>query len=223
MTVLSSLIIYAILSAVLALLEWIPTKKAVAHDAKPLTKKESIATYLAQVLLSFAILFYYGISVQAVLLWMLFFVLFCIAVIDAKTQEIPPYWNIAILVLGIIAIFVFPQVSIVSRLIGMLLISVPLFLIIQVIPYGFGGGDIKMMFAAGFFLGAKAIVIALFIGIVSGAVYAVVLLLTKRRKKTEHFALGPFLSVGVAVSVYADIGIRLVDSYLHYILHSMQM
>lgn len=223
MTVLSSLIIYVILSAVLALLEWIPTKKAVAHDAKPLTKKESIATYLAQVLLSFAILFYYGISVQAVLLWMLFFVLFCIAVIDAKTQEIPPYWNIAILVLGIIAIFVFPQVSIVSRLIGMLLISVPLFLIIQVIPYGFGGGDIKMMFAAGFFLGAKAIVIAFFIGIVSGAVYAVFLLLTKRRKKTEHFALGPFLSVGVAVSVYADIGIRLVDSYLHYILHSMQM
>ena len=223
MTVLSSLIIYAILSAVLALLEWIPTKKAVAHDAKPLTKKESIATYLVQLLLSFAILFYYGISVQAVLLWMLFFVLFCIAVIDAKTQEIPPYWNIAILVLGIIAIFVFPQVSIVSRLIGMLLISVPLFLIIQVIPYGFGGGDIKMMFAAGFFLGAKAIVIAFFIGIVSGAVYAVFLLLTKRRKKTEHFALGPFLSVGVAVSVYADIGIRLVDSYLHYILHSMQM
>ncbi len=223
MTVLSSLIIYAILSVVLALLEWIPTKKAVAHDAKPLTKKESIATYLVQLLLSFAILFYYGISVQAVLLWMLFFVLFCIAVIDAKTQEIPPYWNIAILVLGIIAIFVFPQVSIVSRLIGMLLISVPLFLIIQVIPYGFGGGDIKMMFAAGFFLGAKAIVIAFFIGIVSGAVYAVFLLLTKRRKKTEHFALGPFLSVGVAVSVYADIGIRLVDSYLHYILHSMQM
>ena len=77
MTVLSSLIIYAILSAVLAMLEWIPTKKAVAHDAKPLTKKESIATYLAQVLLSFAILFYYGISVQAVLLWMLFFVLYC--------------------------------------------------------------------------------------------------------------------------------------------------
>ena len=223
MTVLSSLIIYAILSAVLAMLEWIPTKKAVAHDAKPLTKKESIATYLAQVLLSFAILFYYGISVQAVLLWMLFFVLFCIAVIDAKTQEIPPYWNIAILVLGIIAIFVFPQVSIVSRLIGMLLISVPLFMIIQVIRYGFGGGDIKMMFAAGFFLGAKAIVIAFFIGIVSGAVYAVFLLLTKRRKKTEHFALGPFLSVGVAVSVYADIGIQLVDSYLYYILHSMQM
>ena len=104
----------------------------------------------------------------------------------------------------------------------MLLISVPLFLIIQVIPYGFGGGDIKMMFAAGFFLGAKAIVIAFFIGIVSGAVYAVFLLLTKRRKKTEHFALGPFLSVGVAVSVYADIGIRLVDSYLYYILHSMR-
>ena len=37
----------------------------------------------------------------------------------------------------------------------MICVSLPLFLIVLVIPDGFGGGDIKLMFAAGFFMAGR--------------------------------------------------------------------
>lgn len=155
---------------------------------------------------------WYGAGLYALTVFLVLTVLTIITFIDIDVMEIPPILNIAILVLGIISIWTIGGVSIVSRIIGMFCISLPLFLIVLVIPDGFGGGDIKMMFAAGFLLGWKATVAAFLIGLVLGGAYGIFLLVRRKKGKKDHFAFGPFLSIGIAISMFCGTGI--VDAYL---------
>ena len=49
-------------------------------------------------------------------------------------------------------------------------------------------------------LGMDAIVCAMFFGLLSGGGYAAFMLATKRLKKSDQFAFGPFLAFGLAVA-----------------------
>lgn len=164
--------------------------------------------------LAVLVVFYYGITPAALTMFVLYGVLTVITFIDADTQEIPPVLNIIIFVLGILSIWTMPGMPLLERVIGVFCISLPLYLIVLVIPDGFGGGDIKMMAAAGFFLGWKATLVAFFIGVVMGGAYGAFLLIAKKSDKKAHFAFGPFLSVGIAISAYAGIGVTLMNHYL---------
>ena len=110
-------------------------------------------------------------------------------------------------------------VAIVSRLIGMICISLPLYLIVLIIPEGFGGGDIKLMFAAGFLLGWKATVVGFFIGLILGGIYGVICLVRRSHGKNDHFAFGPFLSVGLAITLFC--GNDLMNRYIDFLKAAM--
>lgn len=110
-------------------------------------------------------------------------------------------------------------VTIVSRLIGMICISLPLYLIVLIIPEGFGGGDIKLMFAAGFLLGWKATVVGFFIGLILGGIYGVICLVRRSHGKNDHFAFGPFLSVGLAITLFC--GNDLMNRYIDFLKAAM--
>lgn len=164
----------------------------------------------------------FGVSLEAVTVFLFFALLTIITFIDADTMEIPFVLNVCILVLGVISIFTRGgfsltggDLSLVSRLIGMICVSLPLFLIVLVIPDGFGGGDIKLMFAAGFFLGWKATVIAFFIGLIIGGCQGVILLARRKKGKDDHFAFGPALSVGLMIATF--VGPQLMNSYINMI------
>lgn len=60
---------------------------------------------------------------------------------------------------------------------------------------GIGGGDIKLMAAAGLLLGWKEILLALVIGSVAGSV--IHLILMKVQKKDRVLAFGPYLALGI--------------------------
>lgn len=64
---------------------------------------------------------------------------------------------------------------------------------------GIGGGDIKLMAAAGLLVGWKQILLALFVGSVIGSV--IHLSLMKWQKKERILAFGPYLAVGIFVSM----------------------
>ncbi|MCL2137719.1 MAG: A24 family peptidase, partial [Coriobacteriia bacterium] len=64
-------------------------------------------------------------------------------------------------------------------------------------PESIGGGDIKMMVAAGLLLGIQNVLIAALIGICSAGLYAAGLLIVKKASMGEKFAYGPFLCLGV--------------------------
>jgi leader peptidase (prepilin peptidase)/N-methyltransferase len=164
----------------------------------------------------------YGISWQTFTMFLLYSVLAVITFIDADTQEIPPQLNVLLFVIGLLSLLTMPSIPLVSRLIGMVCISLPMYIIVLVCN-GFGGGDVKMMFAIGFFLGYKGTIAAFFIGVVLGGIYGIYLLLVKKKKGDTAFAFGPFLSVGIAISAYSGWGAQLLEWYLGLLTRNAQM
>lgn len=152
------------------------------------------------------------ISLRGLLVFAFLSVLMAAAMIDYDTQIIYDSFHVIIFLLGTAAIWLFPEHGIISKCIGTLIISVPMLLLALVIPGAFGGGDIKLMAACGWLLGTKSIVCAMFISLLAGGIYCTVLLAGKKISRKEHFAFGPWLAVGLAVSAFY--GDFLVDSYL---------
>ena len=129
-------------------------------------------------------------------------ILIAITITDAKTLTIPVYYNVAIFALGVISIWTVGGQSILSRILGLVCISVPMLLLVLIIPGGFGFGDIKLMAAAGFFLGWKTTLVSFFIALIAGSLWACILLATKKATRKDHFAFGPFLCVGMLIGLF---------------------
>lgn len=129
-------------------------------------------------------------------------ILLVISLIDMDTQEIPDGLVIALAVVAIAAIWAMPGQTIVSRLIGMVCVSVPMCLLDLFIPTSFGGGDIKLMAAGGFLLGWKLTLLAMFFALIGGGGYGMYLLASKKAGRRDHFAFGPFLAGGVALALF---------------------
>lgn len=157
---------------------------------------------------------YYGISFAALTIFLLGCILTVITLIDQDTQTIPPVCNIILALIGLLSILTVPGPSLVERVIGVFVISVPMILIVLLVPGGFGGGDIKMMAASGLLLGWKGNVTAFMIALIVGGAYSVILLRAKKIGRKEHFAFGPFLSLGIFISAYAGIGSYLMNQYI---------
>ncbi len=184
---------------------------------KKMTPAENRMVSLAGGILALVITGYYGMSMAALTLFLVSAVLVMITVIDAYTQTIPPVLNIILGALGLVSILTMPGISVAERVIGFFCISVPMFLIVLLVPGGFGGGDIKMMAASGILLGWKGNLAAFFISLIIGGIYGAFLLISGKKGRKEHFAFGPCLSIGIFVSAYAGIGMRIVDQYLYMI------
>lgn len=65
---------------------------------------------------------------------------------------------------------------------------------------GMGGGDIKLMFAAGLGLGGGSTILALFIAFVTGAVGGGLLLVSGIKQRREPIPFGPFLALGIFIA-----------------------
>ena len=142
-------------------------------------------------------------------------ILLMVALIDWKTQIIYDGFHILILLLGILSIILFPEHSFVDRIFGATIISVPMLILTLVIPGAFGGGDIKLMAVSGFFLGTLSIICAMFVGILTGGFYAVVMLGRGKIGKKDQFAFGPFLAAGLAIAVLW--GDKIMAWYLQFV------
>ena len=107
---------------------------------------------------------------------------------------------LALAVCGAVSVLLSPA-DWLPHVIGALCVSVPMFLLCLVIDGAFGGGDIKLMAAAGLFLGWQNTLLAMFFGIVFGGIYGIYLLAAKKAGKKDHFAFGPFLCAGIVIAM----------------------
>ena len=146
--------------------------------------------------------YWHGITIQAVIVFLLLALLCVIAQVDQSTMEIPNGFVLACMALAVVSVFFFGQVTLVQRLIGSVSVSVPLFLITLAVPGAFGGGDMKLMAALGFFLGWRMSLTAFAFAVFAGGIYGIVLLASKKKSGKEHFAFGPFLCAGTAIAVF---------------------
>ncbi len=159
--------------------------------------------------------YWHEINLCVLTVFSLLTLLLIIAQIDQQTMEIPNGLVIACIVPAAMAVFAFPDVTLTERLIGFFSVSLPLFAITLAVPGAFGGGDIKLMAVIGFFLGWKMSLTAFMLAVFSGGIYGIGLLLSKKKGAKEHFAFGPFLCAGTALTLF--VGEWLLSWYLSII------
>jgi leader peptidase (prepilin peptidase)/N-methyltransferase len=142
----------------------------------------------------------------------LFSLLIVISFIDIDRQLIPDQLVLAVLVWGMAWQFIAPELSWRHSLLGALLGGGILLLIAVISKGGMGGGDIKLMFAAGWVLGGWLTALALFIACVVGALIGGFLLATGIKKRKDPIPFGPFLAMGIfTASLWGE---ELIQLYL---------
>lgn len=128
------------------------------------------------------------------------FVIILLSVIaweDWKIRKIKDKLIVYLVFAGILSMHINPGISVMYRIQGLFLISVPLLVMACIVQGSIGGGDIKLMAAGGFLLGVRDIWEAFVTGIVSAGIYVVVILLAQKAERKSEIALGPFLALGI--------------------------
>lgn len=139
-----------------------------------------------------------GFTLDSIIYCLMASALLVLSVIDWRTYEIPVGINIFILVLGILHIII-DHNNWLNYVIGFF--SVSLFLLILFYVSGgraIGGGDVKLMAAAGLVIGWKLIILAFFIGCIVGSV--IHLIRMKLSDADRVLAMGPYLAIGIMIA-----------------------
>jgi leader peptidase (prepilin peptidase)/N-methyltransferase len=139
--------------------------------------------------------------------------LLALSVIDENTFEIPMCFNWFIIILGVVNL-VLNHNDVVLYLAGAFSVSLFL-LLVYLITHGngLGFGDVKLMFSCGLLVGWKNIVIGFLIGCIIAIIVHSIRM--KVSKKEHKLAFGPYLSLGVYVSLF--IGTDIMNMYLKLI------
>lgn len=140
-----------------------------------------------------------GVGVYTLLVCLLTSALLALSVIDARTGEIPLCINFFIFVLAVVETALdfsnWPE-----HLIGLFAVSILLLALYAATQgRGVGGGDIKLMAAAGLFLGWRNIALSLFLACVLAAVIHLLRMAVKKAGRT--LAFGPYLSAGILLAL----------------------
>lgn len=164
-----------------------------------------------------AVAFYFSylkfdVAIELVFSLLFTSVLIVIAFIDLDTMIIYDRFHIMILILGVLEALLLKK-NFLHLIIASFLISLP-FLIIAIVTGGMGGGDIKLMFVSGFYLGITKILVAFVISVVLGGTYAVYTLIRKKHSRKDAIPFGPFLCVGLYVAMLY--GAELSQWYLSF-------
>lgn len=139
-----------------------------------------------------------GFSLVSVLYCLMASALLALSVIDWRTYEIPFGFNVFIGILGIVRL-VTDLGNWADYVLGFLVVSAILeLLLLASRGRAIGGGDVKLMAAAGLLLGWKLIILAFLLGCLLGSVIHII------RMKVSHadhvLAMGPYLSAGILLS-----------------------
>lgn len=158
--------------------------------------------------------YHYGISWMLPFSFFFFMILLAITWIDIDTMTIPDSLIISCFILGIFSMFIM-KLSLIDRVIGMIIISIPLIVMNGILPNCFGGGDIKLIGAGGFLLGYQRIIIAMLLAIFISGSYASYLLLKHKIDRKQYIAFGPYVCMGMLLSLlYGDV----LWNYYSYLL-----
>lgn len=157
----------------------------------------------------------YSLGVEFFLMALCTTDLIYVGIVDWRTQYIPVEFNVFILILGLIRLILQPEYWL-ERLIGLCSISVVLLMVDWVggkllhSDHVIGGGDIKLMAAAGLFLGWKLNIVAFVVGCICGSVIHPIIM--KIGKGERQLAFGPYLAMGIYIAMIC--GEQLMSWYL---------
>ncbi|MBU0529479.1 prepilin peptidase [bacterium] len=161
--------------------------------------------------------YYYGLTIQTLLLCVLFSIVIVITFIDVDTQLI----SNELLIFGLIPVSIYivlPGLSnIGTNLLGAIGLSGLFFLIgyfgkILYKEDSMGMGDIKYAFVIGLLLGWKSGILAFGISFLSAAIIIFIYSITKNLKPRQKIPFGPFMSIGLLIALIW--GEKIIEWYL---------
>lgn len=146
----------------------------------------------------------YGFTVEAMILMMLSSTLVCIAMIDLDHMIIPNALNITVAVLAL-ANCATGGLSVKDAIWGFA-VGAGVMLAIMAIGAFFkvqamGGGDLKLMAAVGPLIGLVPVIFSYLAAFILGGVITLVLLIAGKKKMTDSIPFGPFLVIGIYLSM----------------------
>lgn len=159
-------------------------------------------------------------SLHSILCCIFFSILIAVGFMDWDTLEMDPRLLLLIALLAVPDALLSDEISLVSRLIGLVCISIPFFLIGEISGAvikkktgekvrGIELGDTVLMAASGLLIGWKAVVASALLGIMFAAVGGII---NKSRSGESKFAFGPFLAIGLFFGTL--FGEAMVDWYI---------
>ncbi|OKY53163.1 hypothetical protein BSR42_09040 [Megasphaera cerevisiae] len=148
-----------------------------------------IAWWLAASWITFAVYLFYMSILTAVV------------VMDFEQQLILNRFILSLTILALLATPVLPAAFLPRILAGGA--GFLIFLCLAMITRGgIGGGDIKLIGALGLFLGPDRLLFTIIIGVVAGGLVSLCLLLTRKKKRTDMIAYGPYFAIAAAFSLF---------------------
>ena len=181
---------------------------------KDLKSIPSPVFYIFAAVAVFAGLFVLGINAVGILTSIFLVLLVACASADINKGIVPDLIIIWIAVLAVINYIFnvsYSLESLLSHLIGAVCISVPMLLIALFLKGAFGGGDIKLMAAAGLFLGWKLTLAGAAVGLSLAGIYGICLVIIKKAKFKSKIRVAPFLVFGLSLAtLFGDLILRLI-------------
>ena len=153
----------------------------------------------------------FGFNLNAGIILLIFINLTLISFSDITRQIIPDWLIIILAALSIIQAFLFRDVTILERIIGFFVLSIPMLTLTYFIEDSFGGGDIKLIAVCGLLLGFKLVLLSGIIAILLGGFHGFVIKYILK-KKDEHFPFGQHICLGVFISTL--FGSEIIQWYL---------
>lgn len=142
----------------------------------------------------------YGLTLQAVLVWIFLSCLLTAACIDLDTGTIPNRLSVMIAAAGVVSAFCSYPPSLPHRMAAVLIVGIP-FLLLALLG-GFGGGDVKLLGACAVFLGLRGAVAGAVLAVLAGGLWGAILLFSGRATGKDHLSFGPFLAGGMTAAVF---------------------
>ena len=152
----------------------------------------------------------FGFAWHTVIYGILCSALVVITFIDLDFQIIPDAITLPGILIGIVAgSLLMPDPFIRYSLLGFkasvigLLTGGGLFYAIAILSRGgMGGGDIKMMAMVGALMGWKSVLLTIFLGSLTGAVFGIFLMISQGKGRKTKIPFGPFLALGTVITLF---------------------
>lgn len=162
----------------------------------------------------------FGLSIEAFLFAALFWVLVVLTQIDLEYRLLPNRIVYPAFVVGWVGLIIAAVVAgstdrLVDAAVGALIFGGFFFVVAFIYPAGMGGGDVKLGFVLGTFLGyldgIGVVLVGMFLAFLIGSLVGVGVMLFTSRGRKAMVPFGPFLALGAVLAVF--IGRSIADWY----------
>lgn len=158
----------------------------------------------------------YGLSFNFIFYCLLVSLLIVISIIDLESKYVYSSTTIVGVLLAIIYIIIgayLGEVRILNNLLGGLIGYGIIFLII-ILTGGMGEGDADIAGICGLFIGIKGVLVALFLAIILGGIFASIVLILKIKDRKSEIAFGPYIAIGTLI--WLLIGQKILTLYVSF-------